>query len=437
MRTRPMATVTRGTVSGNGGGFHPIGFSTGLHGPDLLLVVGDPLREGDGMRHASIGSRVLGVFLFLWIGWGLRAEHRATLLGHPSARFAEPLVTAEDLRWRFRDPALKPDILEILRQWGWKGRPEDLFHAADTAEILPMDIPVGTRMPFMSSRKSGRPVCLVDVVWAGARPAPAYAFQFTSVGRRYRCVTPAACSNFYLEDLGVEPRPALAVECSAPVFTFPGRKLRVCYTVRNTGDGVEPRSELTFLVPPPLTVAETTGDGVLQGQEVVWQIEDLGPGESRELCAFLPVEQLGNFVFNARLRGSRSPTVSTSCQTEVRGVSAILLEVIDVEDPVEVGGSVTYEIRVLNQGSSVGTNIRLRCMLPPSQEYISGSGATDVRVEGSVLTMEPIRELGPKETAGWRLLIRAVSADDARFQVELSSDQFELPIRENESTQQY
>ncbi len=401
------------------------------------LVRNRGVREGPLMWHASGWIRVLGMLFVVCLTAGVRGEHRATFLGHPSGRFADPLVTAEDLRWRFRDPALKPDIAEILRQWGWKGRLEDLFHAAETAEILPMDIPIGGRMPFMSSRKNGRPVCLKDVLWVGDKPAPAYAFQFTSLGRRYRCVTPAACSNFYLEDLGVEPRPALSVECSAPVFTFPLRKLRVCFTVKNTGDGPEPQSELLFPVPSPLTLAEASDGGQLTTEGVFWRIENLAPGESRELCAFLNTEQLGTFAFSARLRGSRSTTVDTACQTEVRGVPAILLEIIDIEDPVEVGGSVVYEIRVLNQGSAVGTNVRIRCVLPPSQEYISGSGTTEVKVDGPVLLMDPVQELAAKDSANWRLVVRAVSADDARFQVELSSDQFELPISENESTRQY
>ncbi|MFM7101621.1 MAG: hypothetical protein ACKO3N_10675, partial [Verrucomicrobiota bacterium] len=65
----------------------------------------------------------------------LRGEHRATFLGHPATRFADPLVAPIDLRWRFRDPQLREDIAEVLRQAGWKGRLADLFQAAETAEL--------------------------------------------------------------------------------------------------------------------------------------------------------------------------------------------------------------------------------------------------------------------------------------------------------------
>ena len=60
---------------------------------------------------------VLGLVVSWVILFSARAEaqqHRATRLGHPATRFAPPLVTPEDLRARFRDEKLKPDIAEIL-----------------------------------------------------------------------------------------------------------------------------------------------------------------------------------------------------------------------------------------------------------------------------------------------------------------------------------
>ncbi len=91
-------------------------------------------------------------------------QHRATRLGNPATRFAPPVKTAEELRSRFRDPKLKPDFAAVLEQWGWTGRLEDLFHAAETAEIVETAIPIGSTMPFMSSRDKGRPICLRNVL---------------------------------------------------------------------------------------------------------------------------------------------------------------------------------------------------------------------------------------------------------------------------------
>ncbi len=54
----------------------------------------------------------------------------------------------------------------------------------------------------MSSRKNRKAHALVDVLWAGKKPIDAFAFEMTSNCVRYRVVTPKACGNFWVEELG-------------------------------------------------------------------------------------------------------------------------------------------------------------------------------------------------------------------------------------------
>lgn len=376
--------------------------------------------------------------LVLATGTPARAEHRATQLGNPATRFADPLVAEEDLRWRFRDPDLRKDVAEVLRQAGWKGRLIDFFKAADTAPIVPYDIAVGERLPFMSTREKGRPVCLFDVVWQGKKPAPAYAFEFVSMGRRYRCLTPKACSNFLVIDLGKQPVPALALDCSAPSNSILKRSIRVCLTLRNTGDAAEPMATIYLPVPEGLVPAEVTGGGRLEdGNKIVWPGAAIEPGASREACVTFNPQRLGIFSFHADATAPSIPGVTSDCSTEVLGLSAILLEVIDVEDPVEVGNEVEYLIRLLNQGSAAETGVRIALRLPPSQEFVSAHGTTPIRPADGVHGSEPIEKLAPKASAEWRVRVRASSEDDARLAVELTTDQSVQPIRETESTRQY
>jgi hypothetical protein len=137
-------------------------------------------------------------FLLFCCASSFSESHRATHLGNPATRFAPLLSTPDDLRALFRNEKLKPDFASVLDQWGWQGNIDDMFAAAATAEIADIKIAVGTTMPFMSSREKGKPICLRNVLWAGKSPAPAYAFNFSSKGQRYRCVTPKACSNFFV-----------------------------------------------------------------------------------------------------------------------------------------------------------------------------------------------------------------------------------------------
>ncbi len=129
-------------------------------------------------------------------------QHRATRLGNPATRFAPPLKKSDDLRVLLRSDKMKADVAAILNEVGWKGNHEDVDRAAATAEISEVQVPTGTRLPFMASRKNRKPHALVDVLWAGPKPIDAFAFEFSSNCVRYRLATPKICSNFWIEDLG-------------------------------------------------------------------------------------------------------------------------------------------------------------------------------------------------------------------------------------------
>lgn len=374
---------------------------------------------------------------FLFCAPAQAQQHRATRLGNPATRFAPPIYTPEELRSRFRDPKLRPDFASVLAQWGWAGNLEDLLRAAETAEVTEWPIPVGERMPFMSSREGGRAICLKDVLWAGKEPAPAYAFNFMSAGRRYRCVTPKACSNFFLYDLGPEPKPALALVCNAPTREFTGRPFKVCFTLRNAGDSPEPRAVITLPIPAGATFNSATEGGVATADRVIWEIPDLVPNGSRQACVTFTMSTPGQMAFKPTANGAMAGPAHCECQTQIIGVHALGVEVVDLTDPIEVGKVVTYVISITNQGDQTGTGIRVTCTLPDSQEFVFGNGTTPVRAQGRTITMQAIPSLEGKATATWRVLTKALRPDDSRFRVEYSSDQFEKPILEEEATRLY
>ena len=361
-------------------------------------------------------------------------QHRATRLGSPATRFAPPLTTPEDLRRLFSDARLRPDIASILDQWGWKGNLDDLLSAAATNTISDVKIPVGTRMPFMSSRERGKPVTLRDVLWAGKEPAPAYTFEFSSKGRGYRCVTPKACSNFFLEDLGA---PFLTLDCSAPGEVPVGRPVQICLTLRNTGDAAEPQASLRLPFPEGAVIARASEGALFSHSSVTWEIPKLEASDGKKFCAVFNTRQPGSLPFAATASGALAPAAQTGCETRVVGIPAILIDAVDLEDPIEVGSDVIYDIKVTNQGSLSCTNVRLVCTLPESEEFVSGTGPTPVLAEGRTLTTEPLSSFAPKSAVTWRVIVKALKPDDARFKINLSADQFVEPIFEEEPTQLY
>jgi hypothetical protein len=170
---------------------------------------------------------------------------------------------------------------------------------------------------------------------------------------------------------------------------------------------------------------------------VTWTIPALAPGASQQVCAAVTSRQPGSLIFSPSARGACAPGGEARCETRVTGIPAILIEVVDLDDPIEVGKETTYVIKIINQGTAVGTNIRLLGTVPDLQEFVSGSGATAVTAVGRTVTTEPLAALNPKAEASWSIITKATQAGDARFRLEVTSDQFKQPIPEDESTTQY
>jgi len=144
-------------------------------------------------------------------------QHRAIRLGNPATRFSKPLKKADDLRLLLRSEKLKADVAAVLADYGWQGDIADLDRAAASAEITAIQVPTNTRLPFMAARKNKKAYAMRDVLWAGKKPIDAFGFEFSSKCQRYRLVTPKACSNFWVEDLGKDTAdPACAPKVALP-----------------------------------------------------------------------------------------------------------------------------------------------------------------------------------------------------------------------------
>ena len=108
-------------------------------------------------------AAVIGLYFLLLPGPLQAQQHRATLLGNPATRFALPLQKPDDLRAMLCSKAIRADVDFIARESGYQGDLTDLRRAASNAVIVEIKIPVGSRLPAMSSRKNGKPVLLQDV----------------------------------------------------------------------------------------------------------------------------------------------------------------------------------------------------------------------------------------------------------------------------------
>lgn len=232
-------------------------------------------------------------------------------------------------------------------------------------------------------------------------------------------------------------QPVLAIQKSGPQKRYLGRNVTFDIIVTNKGDARAVDTVLEDELPAGTKFLAATGGGELKGSKVVWQLGTLAPGASRNVSLTVMPSAAGTVRNVAKATATCAESVSAAVSTNVSGIPAVLLEVIDIDDPVEIGNNTTYVITATNQGTMSGTNISIVCTLEENEQYVSSSGATMGRLDGNRVVFQPLSSLAPKAEATWRVVVKAVKAGDVRFKVTMNTDQITRPVEETESTNLY
>ncbi len=233
-------------------------------------------------------------------------------------------------------------------------------------------------------------------------------------------------------------QPALTIALECPGRILAGQsvpEVPITLTVENTGDTVSANTVIEAPVPAGASFIRASDNGVNAGGTVRWEIGSLAVGAKRTVSFSVQPGERGTVNATGRVVGECANAATAQCSTEVLGIPAVLLEVIDVEDPVRVGTTVVYRITVTNQGSARDTNIRVAATLEDEAEYVSASGQHTT--SGNTITFASVPVLNAKEQVTFEVVVRAVKAGDVRFAVQLNTDELGRPVQETEATNFY
>ncbi len=233
-------------------------------------------------------------------------------------------------------------------------------------------------------------------------------------------------------------QPELVLKKTGPKKQYVGRPVTYEITVSNKSDAPARNTVIEDTVPQRVTSLKTTAGAKLdRSGKLIWQLGTLEPKASKKVYVSYAPIRVGTVTNRTTATAHCANSAIASAETSVAGVSGVLLEVIDVEDPVEVGSTTMYEIKVTNQGSSPTTGIRITCSLEDNIRYISSRGATTGEIVGNVLKFAPLSSVPPKADATWRVFVQALEPADTRFKATMSTDQLSRPVEETEATHLY
>jgi len=235
----------------------------------------------------------------------------------------------------------------------------------------------------------------------------------------------------------VVTQPKLKIVKTATEKQYRGRNIDYSIKVTNIGDGDAVNTVLSDPLPQGTSFVRASNGGTFSANQMSWNLGTLAPNASKSVGATVKALNAGTILNTATAQADRTGRVSSSARTVVSGVSALLLEVIDTEDPLEVGGTGNYVITVTNQGTAEDTNIKVELELESNMTYVTASGPTPATISGNKITFAPLASLDSKSKAAWTVSVNAVEAGDVRSTVRMNSDQLSRPVMETEATTIY
>ena len=233
--------------------------------------------------------------------------------------------------------------------------------------------------------------------------------------------------------------PALKVALQGPKRRYLQRNATYSVSVTNPGTAAAKNLELTATLPRGLKFVEANNEGQYDATShtVVWSLTELPPGENGNVTFTTLAIEPGDLKLQVVGKAAMGLTDSLEESVSVEGVAAIFFELVDVNDPIEVGGETTYEIRVINQGSAAATNVRLVALLPPELKALDAGGPVQHTIEQGRVLFEPLGQLAPKADTMYTVKVQGQSAGDLRLRVQIVTDQITNPVTKEESTRVY
>jgi uncharacterized repeat protein (TIGR01451 family) len=233
--------------------------------------------------------------------------------------------------------------------------------------------------------------------------------------------------------------PDLKVGLLGPKKRFLETRATYTVSVSNPGTATAKNVELITFLPKGLKFVQANNSGQYDAvkHSVQWNLVELPARETGDVTLVAePIEQ-GEHKLRVEGRAQQGLADQVEETVTVEGLAAILFQVVDLEDPIEVGGETTYEIRVTNQGTKAATNVQLVALLDNGMTLVSASGPARHSPQGQNVEFEPLKALAPKAETTYKVRVRADAPGDLRLRVQVVTAEMRSPVTKEESTGAY
>ncbi|MGQ0635611.1 MAG: hypothetical protein ACT4QC_13435 [Planctomycetaceae bacterium] len=234
--------------------------------------------------------------------------------------------------------------------------------------------------------------------------------------------------------------PRLKVEVAGPGLRYVNRHAQYVISVRNEGVAATDNVRVMHLIPEGFEFVKADRGGKFDSGSATasWYLGRVEPGQAIQIAVELNAKRIGDFQHLVQASGENGPIADAKLEGKIDGSAAIVMEVADLDDPVEVDTQTAYEVRIRNDGTKAAQNLRLACELPQGVVLIDTDGPSEhVAEKGGVLQFRPLAELAVGGKVAYRIKVTGKVAGNLRLRAKLTSNAAAEPLIVEELTRFY
>lgn len=224
---------------------------------------------------------------------------------------------------------------------------------------------------------------------------------------------------------------------SGPPQQCLGKSATYDITVSNTGDTTLEGVAVVDTAPPNTSILDAPGAQV-SGNQAVWSVGTLAAGQSESFTIDLHASEPGVAINKVGVTTNGGLSENAQAQTLWLGFAAVLVEMVDDPDPLLIGQSTTYTLKVTNQGTAADHDVSIVVNFPPQITPTETGGITAGDIQGNKVVFAPLAIIAPKQVATWTITAKATAVGDGRIAAEITTRLLKSkPVTEVEATQVY
>lgn len=233
--------------------------------------------------------------------------------------------------------------------------------------------------------------------------------------------------------------PKVQVAIDGPGLRYKGRSAQYVITTLNDGAAATNNVRVLHKIPAGFEFVKADHGGQFNPEDstISWFLGRMEPGQAANVNLELKTKTIGNYVHHVRAISEHNVKSDAQIQTRIEGTAQLVLEIADLDDPVEIGAETGYKVIVQNDGSKSATNVSVSCELPPGVELISATGPTQHISENGVVVFKSLGDLAPGDSVQYQVIVRGTLEGNHRFRARLASDSIRDPLVFEELTRFY